>query len=244
MNELYKQYNARLLEVDTYLDLLLSIEMGIQSGAPRLEGIDKAISAQQQRILYSTVYLQLYNLVESTMTSCIKAIIDAASKDGCWKPSDLSEPLKKEWVRFKAQTNNDNMNSENRLIYALNLCNHLIDSSPIELFKIDRSSNWDDHEIEDITKRLLGDKLTVSQSIYSAIKQPFRDDLGALKLVKELRNRLAHGEISFEQCSEDVTVERLIDLKNRISAYLLETINVFAEYLKAFKYLVPEQRPR
>src|SRR5882757_4607980 len=40
----------------------------------------------------------------------------------------------------------------------------------------------------------LGFHLTVSQETYRAIKRPFRDELGPLRLVKKLRNSLAHGE--------------------------------------------------
>ena len=71
MSELMNGFHERLAEVETYLEFLSTMEARAQHGPPRLEGAEHPISAQQQRILYSSVYLQLYNLVESTMSRCI-----------------------------------------------------------------------------------------------------------------------------------------------------------------------------
>ena len=82
-------FQERLAEVEAYLDFLSTLEAQAQRGPPRLEGAEHPISAQQQRILYSSVYLQLYNLIEATMSRCIEAVADAANKSGNWKASDL-----------------------------------------------------------------------------------------------------------------------------------------------------------
>lgn len=79
--------------------------------------------------------------------------------------------------------------------------------------------------------------------IFQELKRPFRDDMGPLALVKQLRNRLAHGSISFAQCAEDVTVERLVELKNKTVDYLKEVVGCFASYIDSFEYLHPEKRP-
>lgn len=243
MSNLITGFQERLAEVEAYLDFLLIMEEQAQHGPPRLEGAEHPITTQQQRILYSSVYLQLYNLVEATMSRCIEAVAEAAKENSRWKPSDLSGALRREWVRGVARTHVD-LTPEHRLECALRLCDHLVESLPIDAFDIDKGGggNWDDFEIEAFSKRL-GFKLVVSQPVYSAIKQPFRDDLGPLALVRQLRNRLAHGAISFAQCAEDVTVGRLIDLKNRTVDYLNEVVSCFARYVESFEYLLPEKRP-
>ncbi len=75
------------------------------------------------------------------------------------------------------------------------------------------------------------------------MKRPFRDDLGALALVKVLRNKLAHGSISFAECAGDLSVCRIDDLKVKVVAYLREVIRCFSEYLAAYEYILPERRP-
>ncbi|MFM9968027.1 MAG: MAE_28990/MAE_18760 family HEPN-like nuclease [Burkholderiales bacterium] len=243
MSALVTGFQERLAEVEAYLAFLSTMEVCAQQGPPRLEGAEHPISAQQQRILYSSVYLQLYNLVESTMSSCIEAVTKAAKESNRWMPSDLSHSLRREWVRVMARTHED-LTPDHRLESALNLCDHLVASLPVTEFSIDKGGggNWDDQSIEAISKRL-GFQLIVSEPVYSAVKRRFQDDLGPLALVKQLRNRLAHGSISFAQCAEDVTVARLDDLKVKTVDYLREVVGCFNAYLDSFEYLLPERRP-
>ncbi len=243
MSILVTGFQERRAEVDAYLEFLSTVAAQAQNGPPRLEGAEHPITVEQQRILYSTVYLQLYNLIEATMSLCIQAVTDAAKESGRWKPSDLSDSLRREWVRTIARTH-ENLNPEHRLNSALCLCDHLVSALPIDIFDIDKGGggNWDDSAIELISNRI-GFQLTVSQPIYSEIKRPFRDDLGPLVLVKDLRNRLAHGSISFAQCAENETVERLIDLKKKTVDYLEEVVACFNRYIESFEYLLPERRP-
>lgn len=243
MSALVTGFQERQAEVETYLQFLSTMEMCAQRGPPKLEGAEHPISAQQQRILYSSVYLQLYNLVESTMSRCIEAVTEAAQESGRWMPSDLSLSLRREWVRGMARTHEE-LTSDHRLLSALHLCDHLVASLPVAKFSIDRGGggNWDDQAIEAISKRL-GFQLIVSEPVYSAVKRRFQDDLGPLALVKMLRNRLAHGSISFAQCAEDVTVPRLVELKETTVDYLREVVDCFNAYLDSFEYLLPERRP-
>jgi hypothetical protein len=237
------EFQERLAEVEAYLDFLSTIEDQAKQGPPRIQGAEHPITAQQQRILYSSVYLQLYNLVEATMSRCIKAVAAAAKEGAKWKPSDLSDSLRKEWVRVTARTHVD-LEPDHRLASALLLCNHLVESLPILAFDIEKGGggNWTDSEIEAFSKRL-GGNLNVSKPVYMAIKKPIRNDLGPLALVKKLRNDLAHGSISFEQCAEDVTVGWLVDLKEKTVNYLKEVIIFFTSYIENFEYIRPENRP-
>jgi hypothetical protein len=243
MDSLTIGFQERLTEVEAYLELLSTIDAQAQEGPPRIEGADNPITAQQMRILYSSVYLQLYNLVEATMSRCIEAVSKATQENAQWRPGDLNDSLKREWVRVMARTHIA-LAPENRLESALQLCDQLVASLPIAAFDIEKGGggNWDDSEIEAISRRL-GFQLTVSQPVYTAIKRPFRDDMGALALVKQLRNNLAHGSISFAQCAEDVTITLLIELKDRTVNYLREVVACFASYIESFEYLLPERRP-
>jgi hypothetical protein len=237
-------FQERLDEVESYLAFLSTMEDCAQRGPPCLEGSEHPISVQQQRILYSSVYLQLYNLIEATMSRCIEAVTMSAQENGQWKPGDLVAQLRQEWVRSIARTHESNLTPVSRLEHALKMCDHLVASLPIADFDIDKGGggNWDDDAIEAISRRL-GFQLTVSQPVYSAVKRRFQDDLGPLALVKSLRNRLAHGSISFAQCAENVTVASLIDLKDKTVAYLREVVGCFVNYIEIHEYLIPERRP-
>src|SRR5262245_26216716 len=114
MIDLVQAFEERLEEIDTYLDLLDALQRQVQQGPPRIGEDGTTITVTQQRIIYSSVYLHLYNLVESTVTRCIEALTKAIEEKGPWLPGDLSASLRREWVRTIARTHTE-LNSENRL---------------------------------------------------------------------------------------------------------------------------------
>jgi len=243
MEPLQEAFEERLREIDSYLELLEIIERQVQSGPPRITGDDTRITAEQQKILYSAVYLQLYSLVEATITRCVEAVCAATSAAGeGWKPGDLSERIRTEWVRFVARTHED-LTHDNRLGSALKMFDALVNAAPVSDFKIERGGgNWDDGQIEGISRRL-GLELRISDTVRVGVKRHIRDDKGALALIRHLRNSLAHGSISFVECGDGATVGDLRNLKEATTAYLREVVASFAAWIAAHEYLLPEKRP-
>ena len=188
------------------------------------------------------MYLHLYNLVEATVTWCVDAVC-AAAKDGRWRPGDLSSELRREWVRHTARTHID-LNSENRLDAAFAMCERLVLALPVLAISIEKGGgNWDENEIRTIARRL-GFDLKISENAYSGIKRKIRDDKGSLALVRDLRNRLAHGSLSFAECGAGVTAPDLRDLKDRTVLYLREVVGAFTSFIEMYEFLIPAQRPR
>jgi hypothetical protein len=242
MDDFSQAFEERLQEIEAYLELLESLEKQVQGGPPRIGEGGPTITVQQQRILYSSVYLQLYNLVESTITRCVDAVSKAVVNKS-WRPNDLSIELRREWVRCTARTHTD-LNYENRLQSALNLCDHLVEALPISTFEVEKGggANWDDEEIYKLSKRL-GLSLNISREANRAVKQPFRDGKGALSLIKNLRNKLAHGNLSFAECGENITAHDLRVLTNQVALYMREVVTCFKSSMDAHEFLLPERRP-
>ncbi len=234
-------FEERLKEIESYLDLLQEFDEQVQEGPPRIGTKGYLVSVQQQQILYSSVYLQLYNLVEATISLCVESLSEAILA-GKLQPKDLTAQLRREWVRSTARTHID-LNCEKRLDSALDLCDHLEQALPISAFKVEGGGggNWDDRKIEDTAKRL-GVALRVNEQIYSEVKRPFRDDQGALAFIKTLRNKLAHGSMSFAECGREVTVGDLRSLKELTSMYLREIISCFKTAIGSHEFLASELR--
>ena len=238
-------FDERYAEIESYLVFLQNLESAIRNGTPRLEGSGDVVTVSQQRILYSSVYLQLYNLVEATVSRCIAEICEAAtSHPNAWRVDDLIAELRREWIRSIARTHSD-LTPDHRLQDAVAMCDYVIARLPISQLKIDigGGGNWDDEEIYRIGQRV-GCKLEITAPTNAGVKRPFRNDQGAMKLVKTLRNHLAHGQISFVECTEGVVVGELRDITQAVGAYLREAIACFSAYIDLCDYIVPERRPQ
>ncbi|GAA4952721.1 hypothetical protein HD597_009650 [Nonomuraea thailandensis] len=250
ISDLLPFYTERFKEIESYLDFLGEVERSAQAGVPKVLGSNQpiasayTITASQQKILYSSVYLQLYNLVEATVSRCIAALCMAAQSGSQWGPEHLNPSLQREWVRAMARTHVD-LSPEHRLAQAVAMCNHLIDRLPIDSFNIEigGGGNWDDETIEKIGKRI-GCQIKISAAVRAVAKRPLRDDMGALKLVKNRRNDLAHGSISFVDCADGIGVSELRTTVDAIGAYLREVIDCFTSHIQSHEFLKPEHQPK
>jgi hypothetical protein len=243
MSALREAFDERLDEVRAYLAFLMTMEVEAQGGVPKFQHADVAITPQQQKLLYAGIYLQLYNLVEATMTLCVQTVAEATVRDARWRPQDLSEALRTEWVRSTARTHTD-LNFPKRLNAAKGVVDHLIDLRPLEPFDIEKGGggSWDDGSIEKMSERL-GCKLNLSRSVKAKVKRPIKNEQGALKLVKSMRNDLAHGSMSFAESADQVTVSELQLLAQAVIDYLGAVVDRFAVFVDQHEYLVPDQRP-
>jgi len=235
------QFEDRVAEIESYISLLELVEQEAKSGPPEIGG--SAITTCQQRMLYASVYLQLYNLVEATATWCTTAVAEATTDGGTWKVGQLDSTIRREWVRTNLRTH-IHLNPTNRLNSSFDVFASVLNDGPIAEWGIEQGGggNWDDGAIESISERI-GCVLRIATATKSAAKRPFRNDKNAFQYVKELRNKLAHGSISFEQSGENITVQDLVDLKNRTVNYLREVVHSFESYLDGYMYLDSASRP-
>lgn len=241
--DLFPFFEERFGEVDSYIDFLEKVEEATRNGIPRIASSGYVITADQQKILYSSVYLQLYNLVEATMARCVSELTEATSDAGRWKPHQLNDQLLQEWVRATARTHAD-MAAPSRLKHALEMSAHIVQQLPVKPFDIDvgGGGNWDDEVIYRMAERL-GCRLSLTGATQANVKRKRRDGLGPLQLVKNRRNGLAHGSISFVDCANGVVVRELRETSQCVEAYLREVIACFKNYIESYDFLRSDSRP-
>lgn len=232
-------FDERRQEVGAYLDLIGNIDRTRQQGAFSFAENEVSISPLQQQILYANVFVQLYNLVEATITRCLKELHEAATAGH--KAGDLTAPVLREWVRFKARTHTDRAH-DRRLDAAVELTNHLVASLPVDYFEVEAGGggNWDDRKIENVAGRI-GCDIGMDASVREMAKRHERDEYGALQLVKELRNRLAHGLMSFGECGSDLTVSDIERIAGAVLGYLNAVVDSFVLYLDEHRFLERQQ---
>lgn len=242
MSTVSELLEARFLEIEDYLLLIENIEISVQSGGQVSGSGSLLVSVSQRKIIHSSVYLQLYNLVEATVSKGLAEVCQITTAENSRKLTDLNEHLRQEWVRAKARTHSS-ASPDERLRTAVWLCNQLAESMPLTEFEIAKGGggNWDDSSIEKIAARI-GCNLNISQEVLTGVKRHIRDEKGALSLVVSLRNRLAHGNISFEECGQYDTASELRSLANIVVAYLREFVAALDNYIDKDLYLTEESR--
>jgi hypothetical protein len=120
----------------------------------------------------------------------------------------------------------------------------VIRSTPLSSLKVEKGGggNWDDCSIEAIAERL-GLHLQISTEVFQGIKRKIRDDKSALVYIRDARNKLAHGGLSFGEAGDGITVSDLVDMKERTTAYLREVVAAFNAYIVGYGFISPERRP-
>lgn len=232
-SELKILFEERSQEIRSHLKFLENLdEAKREKGVPKFLGTEKEINVTQNQILVSIVYLQLYNLVEAIMNTSLE-YLERVVIESKIPPSDLSEKLLEEWIRFIAKTREKDLGSEKRFEAALDL--HKSSSQNLLVdFKIEKGGggNWDDEEIEKFCRRI-GCELNIEEGIKREIKRnrTGEDKSGYLRVVKQRRNQLAHGNLSFAECGKGVLSADVSSAVKAVIDYLDEYIRCFSDFL-------------
>ena len=235
-------FEERLAEVAAYLSFLQELESAAQSGSPRFAPSGLALSAQQICILRAGIFVQLYNLIESTMTKSLEALAQATCS-GQWRAAQLVPGLRKEWMKVISGANKE-LSADRRLLNIVVLADALIQAMPLQQFRLEYGGggNWNDSNIEAMLGRV-GLSLVLPDAVRTAAKRHFRDELGPLALVVKLRNDLAHGNISFAECGASETVGGLSEIVNNTALYLRHVVQAVQAYIDGHGFLEEAHRP-
>lgn len=219
-------FETRVEEVKIYLEFanqLDKVETHKQSKFELNKDVELTIKRDLQKIIRANCFLILYNLVESTIRSCIWSVFDAVS-DSQVKFEELNENLSNIWLNQQALDIGDisNINkTKEKLKLLISSDSNLVEFSKT---RVSLSGNLDYRSIEKIIKDYgFHGKITVSD----------KRKLGkALLKVKSERNALAHGNKSFRQTAEVITIQELTEYKDLIVTYLRDitkNVDVFIE---------------
>lgn len=232
-SELKILFKDRSQEIKSHLEFLKNLDDAKREGGiPRFLGTEKEINVTQNQILISIIYLQLYNLVEAIMNASLEYLERVIAESGK-SPSDLNQELLEEWVRFVAKTRQKDLSAEKRFEAALMLHTSSSKNLPVE-FKIEKGGggNWDDEEIEKFCKRI-GCDFAINQDIKREIKRDRtgKEKSGYLRIIREKRNQLAHGNLSFADCGKEVLSKDVSEAVDAVIDYLSEYVRCFSDFL-------------
>ena len=193
----------------------------------------KAIKVDTTAILKSSFFMMLYNCVESTVVNCLNTIIREINTNQC-KYSDLTEAVQ---LASLAAYDYNVQQAENKKKHSECLKKQIDFSTGLSVFNVD-------------IKALTGSS---SQGTFSGSLDPreirklfdrFGLDLTSLTCdemvkVRDCRNKLAHGEQSFQECCRDFSIQYIEVSKNNALAYLEQLIDKVDNYIQTKSYKRP-----
>lgn len=199
------------------LELYYSIMFDIDNGKPTIQTIDNAAFF---KILKSNFILMLYNLIESCIVSGIMEIYDELKQDGCSYNMVIDE-IKTIWRR--RQIANVYQQTASKATYehkVKQMIEDIMNNVPITLTRDELKTaggNLDDTRIM---------KLCDSHKI----RYVTRCKSEKLQVVRQKRNDLAHGDVSFSDCARDFTLTDLHDIKDNVIQFLQDILNGMQKY--------------
>lgn len=190
----------------------------------------KVIKVETTAVAKASFFLMLYNCVESTVVNIFNTILRAMEEDGC-KYTDLREELQLATLAaydYRTQETESKDNRNQRLKeqsdYATGLSVvHLdIKSLTSSSSQGNFSGSLDVREIKKLFSRIGIDLSTLS--------------CDEMKKIKECRNKLAHGECSFQDYGRELTIQYIGVSKDHTIAYLEGLIQRVDEFITKKQY--------
>ncbi|WP_438462572.1 MAE_28990/MAE_18760 family HEPN-like nuclease [Marinomonas sp. PE14-40] len=231
-------YNERVSDIEAHFELIRNISDAIGSGGAKFLVNDNyyAVTIQQQKILFSSTYLQLYNLVESTVNQLLSAIGRHSERGISDDLTKLSDKIRDLYLKHMIPPE-DNLTPEKRLERALKLLDQAVGREPVKI-TIPRGGggNWDMVAISKLNNRV-GVELILPRTVEEKLRRPFRNEQGPLRYIKEVRNSLGHGSVSFAECGKGHAYSEFRILIDIVKDYLSHLMNAYENYINNEHYL-------
>lgn len=221
MNHTITEYNKRLNEVELYFNTLELLDRGRCSiSCTDILGkeISKEIDDDLSTILKANGFLLLYNLVEATIRNSIDAVLNSIHSSTVTF-SSLSDNFRKIWLKQESKGIVVEKNQEK----IMSIANTILENEILSFEKdcINISGNIDAQKIREILKQFGGNEIGNGRD---------------LKIIKDKRNNLAHGEYTFSEIGKDYSIQDLIGYKDETKQYLSKVINEIQDYIDNQKY--------
>ena len=225
-----QDFNELSEEVSKYFIFLQDLEQGKVKLIKEIQGNNKAnkIDVELENTLKGSAYLLLYNLIESTMKNAIEAIFqELQEKDVSF---DKIRPELKKIILVNLKGRNPDKILEKIQDISLDIVS--IGFNREELF----TGNIDSKLIRETAKKYGFDSQTDD-------KKRTNDKISYLRLIKNNRNDLAHGNRPFGAVGKSKTADELIEIKKTIVEYLKGILENIETYIDNKEYLDSTNTP-
>ena len=223
MQAIFEMFNERIQEIDLYFEALKELDQG------NTEHLDAPFfDSEFIKILKANTLLMVYNLVESTVMGGILEIYDKLKQEGLTY-SDVRKEIKDIWFAYKFRQVYDQQAHYNSYKdKAIEIVNSILTG---EIIDLDRkataiSGNLDAQQIRNVCH---------DHGICFTPEAGCRGGV-VLETVKDRRNDLAHGTLSFAECGRDYSIGDLVKIKEETDLFLRGLLNGMKQYYDGRQY--------
>ncbi|MGF2085613.1 MAE_28990/MAE_18760 family HEPN-like nuclease [Lactococcus lactis] len=229
MIEEYKQLTSEIDRFSEFLEYLSIKQIGLDNQEYAI--INCNILEHDEfdslfKSLKSNLVIMLYNLVEATVRVSMNNYYDNFNnKENNYFLS--AEKIKKIWIKYSSQSFKENFIQQQVFEMIETAINNEIAIS-LDFSKFHLSGNADVSEIKEILKE---HGIEYEESVFKVFG-------GSLKSVKDMRNSLAHGNISFEDNGKNLTINDVLRYKEQTYQcleYFMQIVENFIDNAKDTK---------
>jgi hypothetical protein len=212
-------FEDRKKEIEFYYSIMFEID----NDSTNVRTID---NARFLRILKSNFLLMIYNLVEACVVSGMMEIYEKLRNSGSTY-DDFIDEIRTIWSNYeigKVYSSVAGRGAYEDRVQAI--ISHVITSQPITLSKdaLGISGNLDARAIKNLCDK-------------HRIRYVASDDDGCLRVVKNKRNNLAHGDESFGDSARDMSLADLEHIKSEVVLFIKGILDGMKEYSDNKRYL-------
>ena len=234
MNSVKNDFSDRVDEINKYYDLLFNIlkkesKLIFPNESNRTERFDLTLTST----LKSNMFLLLYNLLESTITKCLVEIHNSICDENCTY-IQLSPQIQNLFTsHYYKSILSGNISEDNTLLHIRTMIHSWIFNENFNL------------TFEDLTKYKTGNNFSGNldakeiRKIAARYGVTFDERSDEIKSLKEFRNKLAHGEISFQEASNQKGIEYFDNLKIKTIGFLNTFIIAVENYINQKEFKTP-----
>ncbi len=212
-------FQDRKDEINLYFDMMNSLSINTQ--------LAHSINTKLFKIMKSNLLLMLYNLVEACIRSGFDEIYESVNNENLDYDSLISE-LQHFWLTNKIQNIYSSRTASKKKY--IETAQKIIEES-----RLGKSIRFPDgkelHKLLNFEGNLgseLISKICDRHGIRYTIQN--RDSTDNVTKVKNERNRLAHGDISFADCARDLTLSDIKDIKDGTFQFIEDILNGMEDY--------------
>jgi hypothetical protein len=229
MWQVLESFEERVQEVEKYLRVLEKLE------APSVVLFDKSTGREKRvfeegslKVMKATVFLLLYNLIESSIRSAFGELYKSVINSGM-PAHELTVEFRKLWIKQRfGSIDLDSACSRTFRELTEALIEELTQDLPIDLDedKLPVSGNLDSDAIRHVC-RFHGINLQIHTQAFGG---------GELRTVKRHRNALAHGNTSFSDCGQQYAVSDLQRIKRQAVIFVRGVLKSVDKFISSNGY--------